>query len=349
MNKKLIAIAVAGLMAAPVAMANVEVYGQARMSVDFSENNDNDNGACGAGNECEDSAISLSSNASRLGFRGTEDLGNGLKAEWQIERGLNFDGTGEGAWSDRNTFVGLSGGFGTVRFGKHDTPNKIASAPLDIFVDTRADFNAIISPADAGSIGDLRPDNTIAYMSPNMGGFQVLAAYVPSYSNDQLPQTTAQSDQDAYSLAGTFSNGPIYVAAAYESLNNFVGNDDLTDTKLAGTFDFGQGTRVGAMYELQDDGDNDRSMFYLNAAHKMGANTFKVAYGMADEADEDDGGSQLAVGVSHDLSKATEVYALYAMLSNDDMAGFKLNGIGGPNGEDQSAFSFGINHRFSSK
>lgn len=334
MNKKLIAIAVAGLIAAPAAMADVEVYGQARMSIDFTENNDDTPGN-------EDSAVSVSSNKSRLGFRGTEDLGNGLKAEYQIEQELEFD-TGDAFTGARNTFVGLGGGFGTVRFGKHDTPNKIASAPLDIFSDTRADFNAVVG-------GDVRADNVIAYISPNMGGFQVLAAYVPSYTNDQLAQTTAESDESAYSVAGTFTNGPIYVAAAYEALQQSGGADDATDAKLGGTFDFGQGTKVGALWEMQDDGTDDRNVWYVNAAHKMGANAFKIAYGMADEMDNDDGASQISVGVSHDLSKATEVYALYTMLDNDNAAGFDLSGVTGPAGEDQSSLSFGINHRFSSK
>lgn len=114
----------------------MEVYGQARASIDFMNNNDTT-----ATNE--DSAITLSSNYSRLGFKGDEDLGNGLTALWQIEQEFNVD-TGDAFNHARDTFIGLGGGFGTVLAGKLSTPYRAATTALDPFHDTAGDHNAII-------------------------------------------------------------------------------------------------------------------------------------------------------------------------------------------------------------
>ena len=85
MKKSLIALAVAGVVAAPVAMAEVTIYGQANVSYDVVDNGTSTAGAAGT------STNKVSSNASRIGFKGTEDLGNGTSAIWQIESGANID------------------------------------------------------------------------------------------------------------------------------------------------------------------------------------------------------------------------------------------------------------------
>lgn len=341
MNKKLIAIGIAAVLAAPfAAQAGVEVYGQARASVDFTSNND-------PTPTNSDSAIAVSSNASRLGFKGDEDLGNGLSVLWQIEQGVALD-TGV-AFSPRQTFVGLAGGFGTVLAGKLDTPDKVASGPLDIFADTRADFNALVG-------GDVRADNVIAYISPDLGGAKILAAYIPSTSNDNLIQTQDQNDQSAISLAGTYSNGPVYAALAYESISatSSSGNDDATDMKLGGSFNFGQGTTVGALFEQIDSGvvgTDSYNVWHINVAHAIGNTTLKAAYSNADETTSgaDNAATQFSLGVSQALTKNTEVYALYTSVSNDPNSARGPNGVGAVAGEDASAFSIGINHKFSSK
>src|SRR3569623_2413456 len=106
MNKKLIVLSIAAAMAGPLAaQAAVEVYGAARVSLDFVSNNANDTAN-------KDSTVSLPSNYSRLGYKGDEDLGNGLPALWQLEQAVEFD-TGAAFTHARDTYVGLGGGFGT--------------------------------------------------------------------------------------------------------------------------------------------------------------------------------------------------------------------------------------------
>ncbi len=345
MQKKLIALAVAGVLAAPLAaQAGVEVYGQARMSLDFSSNNDP-----AAGNE--DSALAVSSNKSRIGFKGDEDLGNGLKALWLFEQGVNFDTS---AWGsvNRDAYVGLGGGFGTVLAGRINTPYKMSTQGMDIFASTRGDYNAIMGVVNsANPTFNNRFSNSIQYKTPEMGGFKGALAYSVNTSDDDLPNTTAASENDAYSLSAAYMQGPLYLTAAYESLNSVV--DDATAFKLGGSFTLGGMTTLGAIWETADLGgtNQDRDAIYLNLAHKMDAITLKAAFTMADETGgvADTGATQFALGAAYALSKTTEAYALYTMVGNDSAAAYRVEQVGGVTGQDVSSFSVGINHTFSSK
>ena len=130
MKKNLIALAVAAAVAAPAAvMADATVYGKINMSIDSQDDG-------------SESGLFHSSNDSRMGFKGSEDLGNGLSTIYQVE--VDLDGSGPGAdlaWQNglRNTYIGVASNWGTVLTGKHDTPYKIVGRKLDLFGDTRGD------------------------------------------------------------------------------------------------------------------------------------------------------------------------------------------------------------------
>jgi len=166
--------------------------------------------------------------ANRLGVKGSEDLGGGLKAIYQIEIGVNPTDTNNNVVSNsdaftwRNTFVGLAGGFGTVLMGRHDTPLKISTGKLDLFADTLADMSATVG------FQDLRADNAVAYISPSFSGFTFAAATVPAGGSTGLGALNYDNDSIAssWSLAGIYSNGPFYASAAYESL----GQDNFNTT-----------------------------------------------------------------------------------------------------------------------
>lgn len=362
MQKKLIALAVAGILAAPLAaQADVEIYGQARMSVDYSNNDDV--------TPMDKSALSLSSNKSRIGFKGSEDFGNGLKGLWQIEQGVKFD-TGEFATTARDTFLGLGGNFGTVLAGKLSTPYRTSTERLDVFKDTKADYNAIVgSIGSVGvgtdkdtNVGNLRASNALAYVTPSMNGFQGSLAYITNQADggDNLPRTKDQGKKDAYSISGTYDNGPLYLAAAYESLSKAslgggTGTPDAKSWKIGGGWNFGQGTTIGALFENMDLGGakKDRNAWYLSGMHKMDAFNVKAAYGSADKWSgtglSDTGAQQFSVGAGYDLSKTTEAYALYTQVSNDKFGAYGLESISGYADKTVSSFSLGIKHMFSSK
>lgn len=180
----------------------------------------------------ENGYIQGSGRANRIGVKGSEDLGNGLKAIYQVELGLNLGDDnipgGSNGIGYRNTFAGIAGDFGTFLVGRHDTPLKISSGKLDLFSDTMADYN--------GTVGfdDLRVDNAIAYISPSFSGFSFAGALVAPGGGTAGFGENINSDQlnGAYSLAIIYNNGPFYGSAAYESLSNEMFMD--SDTSLGG-------------------------------------------------------------------------------------------------------------------
>ncbi|MBK1633833.1 hypothetical protein CKO31_24490 [Thiohalocapsa halophila] len=183
----------------------------------------------------EGSFMQGSSRANRIGVKGSEDLGNGLKAIYQVELGLNLTAadddidSGNNGISYRNSFVGLAGDWGTVLAGRHDTPLKISTGKLDMFSDTMADYN--------GTVGfdDVRADNVVAYISPSFSGFSFAGAVVApgGATVDTFGGGDTNIDNDslasAWSLALIYNNGPFYGSAAYEVL----GADHFMDSNTA--------------------------------------------------------------------------------------------------------------------
>jgi predicted porin len=279
MNKKLIAIAIAAAVSAPAmaATSNVEVYGLMSMGVD-SVNTDLANGT-------SNRVGRVSDYASRIGFKGNEDLGNGLKAIWQIESQVSADGgtaagqssttttggvtttttqtagTGSisgasgafGGASLRNTFVGLSSkDMGTVMIGKIDTPYKTSTGRMDLFADTMGDYNGLVGAASgvsSGSYFDLRPANVAAYATPNFSGFSAVAGYV--FGGESATSGTA-SNGNAYSLAAMYDAGPLYLTAAYEKHN--LGTGDSGSLSTGGTTAGleRKAWKLGAAYSIMD-------------------------------------------------------------------------------------------------
>ena len=356
MQKKLIALAVAGIMAAPMAAqaASVEVYGKVRVSVASIGNDD-------ANAQLESSKLSVTSHSSRIGVKGSEDLGNGLTAVYQAESSVDMDNGGFGDF-DRNTFVGLAGDFGTVVVGQHDTPYKKATGKVEIFGDTHADYNGLF---DSGH--DARADNVIAYVSPDMNGFTVFAAYVTDLVDDNLVDTTSTSgtvaqENSAISISGTYKSGPLYAALAVQSLgergaaNAPSANHDADATKLALGYNL-NATDLGFVYEDADGGgsNNDQTRMYFSVKHDMGNDmSLKAAYGIADDVgnNADTGATFLALGVSKDMTKNAEFYALYTAIDNDKNATFDLDAVGSAGaagtGPAASAIAVGVNLKFSS-
>ena len=324
---------------------NYTLYGKARMSV-----NSSDNGSTRAND--------VASNSSRLGFKGTEDLGNGLRAIFQMETLVTMDGSDTLLFgTPRNSYIGLAGGFGTLMLGNHDNPYKIATSKLDNWSDSMGDFNAMIGNVSGATTPfNEREPNSINYWSQKMNGLQFKAAY-------RLDETDSVN-RDRYSANATYDNGPFYVGVAYEkhredNVSGASGND--TDGLTIGAaYAFNEEkTKLGLIYEsLSEDNINsvlDRDLWYLALAHKIGNNTFKVAYANAGDNDtgNNTGADWYVLGLDHALSKRTSLYALYAATENDAGAKYGL-GTGGSSGNvknstaglDLSTFSVGINHDF---
>jgi len=300
MKKSLIALAIASAVSAPAfaATSNVDVYGKLHVALSFYDDSNY-------------SDMQVSSNASRIGFRGTEVLGGGLAAIWQIESGINLDEQ-NGTFASRNSFVGLKGGFGTALIGNHDTPLKLVGRAVDLFADTVADSRNVV-----GGGSDTRADNVVAYISPNWTGFSFAAAYSTDVNS---AGTTAGdvADRSAYNLNVTYANGPVFVGFGYGDGDYHEANYLGAQYRLAAGFTFGDFKLVGQYDRLEDDSatlgmPGDYDAFMVGGSFTMGAMVFKASWmqGEYDAASSRDP-EQLTVGMDYNLSKRTSVYALYA-------------------------------------
>jgi predicted porin len=350
MQKKIIALAIASALAVPaVAMAdnNVTLYGQANMSIDIV----NDGAAASA------TTNRLVNNASRLGVKGTEDLGGGLAVVYQAEGSANL---GSNFSFDRNTFVGLSSAdMGTALVGQHDTPYKISTRDLDLFADTVAADNRNLM---GNNLHDARLNNVIAYISPAMSGLTVAAATVFGAES----AISGQTKGGAMSIAGMYNAGPFYGTVAYQNVKAGSPNsgylaaggtgsvfgtssgvdDEAKALKVGGsyTMDAFKVNLVGEQVTYTDKAasiETKNTNYYVAAKYNLdAANAVKLAY--ATKGDTKDNGvkntdnvKQVSLGYDHDMSKRTTAYALYTKVTD--------NAAGNP---DPSTISVGLKHAF---
>jgi predicted porin len=347
MNKTLIAMAVAGVMAAPMAaQADATVYGKIHVSIDSGDTGGNDV----AGQDA--SGLWWQSNSSRIGFKGSEDLGGNLKAVWQLESNASF-GSGSTSWGQRNSYVGLAGGWGSVIGGKHDTPFKTMGRKFDLFGDYVGDSRNVIQ-RQGGTNWDLRPNNVVAYTMPTIGGFDARVAYV---LDDAVPDSTALSAYGMFKLANWL------FALAYESQDNASGTS--ADGLRAGVQWAPGAFKLNAFYQTTSDNGgvsgNDFSNIGVGAGFKMGKSFLKAQYYMLQDdssgASESDANT-VAVGWDYNMSKRSTVYVAYATTSNDanvyycaDAGGHggeicSAGSVTAADGEDPSVLSFGMIHKF---
>lgn len=322
MKKNLIALAVAGAIAAPAAaLADATVYGQINMSYGAVDEE--------VGNVTIDDNIQVRSHASRVGVKGSEDLGNGLTAKYQLEWGVNPDDDANKGWSRRNQWVGLAGGFGEVRVGRHDTPLKLAQGKFDQFNDLDGDIAETFK-------GEDRVDNVVAYLN-NFGPVGIAAAFIPGEGDDEETGTgRGDSFADAWSAAVTYSAGPLFLSAGYTAYDDTAPLVTESVARLVATYSIAQHD-FGVMYQMEEGGDLGEDYDGFGVSWKMGlggGNAIKAQYLM----NEEDGGTDeewtsLSVGFDHAFSKQTTLYAVYTKNETEsDLAAaereFEFFGVG---------------------
>ena len=329
MNKKLLITAVAAALVggAAVAQADVKLYGKFHLSMDRQDPD-------------TDTLIEksvMSSNSSRFGIKGSEDLGGGLKSLFQVESGAFNVDSGANGFKDtlRNTFVGLSSsGMGTIKFGRHDTPVKDLSRKVDLFNERVGDARNLLSYG-SGS-GDQRVSNMIRYESPSFGGISVNVLHAKSESVDQAVNIGEGRPLNSANVMWTA--GPLFVGLGYEVHQG--GAEDEQGIRLAASYNFGA-FKVNGLYDSYKNIDftdgADGNALGLGASFKMGNNELKAQYVMVDEIDGTDetGANMITVGVDHIFSKTVKAYLAYATVSNDDNADFtpSLSQSGNGHGE----------------
>ena len=337
MNKHVIILAIAAL-ATPIAVsADATVYGKLRQTID---NVDKEQVTT------KEDEWQINSRGSRLGVKGSEDLGNGLKAVYKIELQLDLDGdefaSDDGAHRTRNTYAGLAGKFGTVILGTHDTPLKISTGALDYFDGTAAENDDGWTEAHS----DRRAANTIAYISPSFSGLTVAGAIIPGEDskgeNDNPPAITgteANGLTDAYSIAAMYNNAGIHISIAREFL------DAETTTMAAIAEDLVQ-TRIALGYTTASIGINivrevvevdhvyDNTSLVLAGKYTLGNSHIAAKWFRVERNKESDGDTiGYAFKAGHNLSRRTSVNAVYL---NSDM-----NDAG-----ENTTLGFGLTHNF---
>lgn len=383
MKKTLLALAVAGVVAAPAAMAEVTVYGQAHVSVGTEDNGTK-------------SVTAVESNSSRFGVKAAESLDGGLTAVAQYEFGVAVDqaDANKDVVTGRNSFVGLAGGFGTILAGRHDAPLKMSTGALDIFADTVADYNSVVGLNGAT---DVRANNAIAYVTPTFAGATVVLAYVPDENpkgNGDKTGGELGGDFDATSAALMWGNGPLAIDVGYLGANDFKMSNaaggfyknhdlgvaaDVTDLRFGVGYTVTDALKIGFVYDTIEakiaegglKGNKVKSSDWLvNAAFGFGGgNTLKAEYGViSDDSNSTvtgvvtaaDGGTAgtknnatfMAVGLDHAFSKTTSAYLVYASMANDKNARYALGAVGpGTNlspaaGKDPSSVQVGMVVKF---
>jgi len=354
MKKSLLALAILGAFAgAASAQSSVTVYGL----VDTGFTSIDQGGEDGTGFGRTNGISSGNDGASRIGFKGVEDLGNGLKAEFTLENGFDSD-TGEGKDSmafSRLAFVGLDGGFGKVRLGRQNTQVKDMLGQIDPF--GAAGMVNSVDFINGGGL-DQRNPNQIVWLSNNYSGFSGGLAYEFGESD------TGTNDNSGYSARLGYKNGPLNVQFAYQKAK--LDADPVTasdkNALLGATYDFGAVKLHGIYGERKlaaDDGvvsldDKIRSAL-IGVTVPMGASKIRAEYIRNDNKDIDDADSNVwAVSYTYAMSKRTHLYATYVRTSNDDNSGLGIGGpfsaddlaAGAPLGESASGVAIGIAHKF---
>lgn len=343
MMKKKIGIALLGVASGAVAQlahaqdANVTVYGRAHVSFESIKMTG------------KDTTQFLKNNTSRIGFRGEEGLGDGLKAFFQIESGVALDdgsSGGSNALAGRESFVGLKHNYGTIKAGNfyhpYDDLHSISGNYFQIFTGTSNDAALWANGSSAATGGfDQRLPNAVSYESPTIGGVtgKLWYSFGPTTGGEeQLGDEGAR----AISASLVYANGPVKAAWGHLQQRRMLAHSSsfyedgysnfITAGYQAGPFYFAGLVERDKLGNINLSGDDrTRTYWHLLAKYNIGAHTVGAFYGRANDwkgdAGRDNSGARMyTVGYNYALSKRTQVYTLYTNLKNEEAGAYNLGG-----------------------
>ena len=248
MKKTLAAVAVLGAFAGSALAADVQLYGLIDTGLLYTHF-DADTANVDATDKF--SMESGMASGSRFGFKGTEDLGNGLTVGFVLENGFTSDdGAEKGVFFDRESSLFLQGGFGKVAFGHMGSINGGTSSwgkygMISAFGTSWGKYSA---QAGNWAMGAGLWDNMISYQTPTFAGFTVYAQYAMGNAVKDYSSVENESSSDRYyALGATYANGPLNLYLAVDSINYASHNgttnkttdlDDSLTVTLGGNFDF---------------------------------------------------------------------------------------------------------------
>ena len=370
MRKKIIALAVASL-ASGVALAqtNVTIYGNIDMGI---MSRSGHNGAVANGQTQFD--LQGISSQSHIGFKGVEDLGNGLKALFDLQYRVSPD-VSSGLAQAGHQYVGLTGGFGTavagyldgIRYGIYGKYNPFGNYSVGNFASMTTQYD--------------RAANAVAYISPSIGGFTLILAAATNTQGPEgslnaihVPASTKAGntgDDRLVSVNLIYANGPLSIDLDYETTRAVGYRDsqlyvatggvsyDFGVVKLSGVYDVikgdpnsfigGNTTFASAAFGLAPGQEYNRRNWFIGATVPVGKFKILASYGQVKDRTLDDAdASKYAFGARYALSKRTELYADVAHIKNDRNAAYTINPMGNSAGTSVgvTGFDVGIRHSF---
>ncbi len=305
-----IALVAAAVAAPAFAQSSVTLYGRLNTTIETQKDNN-------AGRKWV-----VANNASRLGFKGVEDIGGGLKASFNLEHGLNSDtgaSTGGTNFWGREAWVQLAGNFGAIRLGSFTPESYFATADYISMHnhDTGSSEDALYS------FGPWVKNNKVGYFTPTVGGFNASFSFAAGEN--------APGVKRAYDFAFNYDMGPLHLGFGMADQGN---NDQWA---VRGLYELGAFT-VGAYYNRASKYtagvapvSNKYEAARVALMYTMGASEFHVNYGRASY------GEQMTLGYNYNLSKRTKLYGYY---TDRDLNRDRAN-VG-----EFSSLAFGVRHNF---
>lgn len=341
MKKHLLALAVAAA-AVPAFAQNVTVYGVIDTGIQSHDSGDD------SVTRSVDGAIATS----RFGFKGSEDLGGGLKAIFTLEARLNPSNgsTNTSNLFNRGALVGLSGGFGTIEIGQGDT-----TTTQDIDSKVSQAGNLALRPqitAAGGTLasGELGLDvaNVIRYTSPTMSGFSFQAGHATNNSTAVVDGKATISD-----IYLAYEQGPLGIYAGYTTQDGATSVAEKDFMTVGAKYDLGF-MSLGYSYSQGDASattEEKTKTHIASAAVPLGNGfTAHAVLGSAklDKTTNGDG-SGYTLAVTKAMSKRTTLYGAYTSVNSDAGASFSMTGVTANTttaGKDPSAITLGVSHSF---
>ena len=309
MKKSLIALAVLGLSGAAMAQSSVTLYGVADAGIGKIEAG---SGLADPANDASDktefiSGSTMNNGTSRLGVRGVEDLGGGLKAGFQFETGLDLDNGGSsGAFWSRQANIWLGGNWGTVKLGRQFTPSYLTTSTFELT--GAALYSVLANTYKFAGIGR-RANSAFTYMTPNFGGFTAGVAYVT--------KTDLAKPKAAYDLGLMYANGPIGVGV---SVNKF--STSKTNYQAGAKYSFGNFALAGSYTQASNEAKAVRRGFGIGGSANFGA--FALTVDLTRDTKNEWTGKKYTNGVveaKYALSKRTFVYGAFLRLDSTNNYG----------------------------
>ena len=345
MQKRIVSLAIASALVAPAAMAQtanpVTLYGLIFGTIESVD--------AKGGSTNVPRRMRVEDHSSRLGVRGTEDLGGGLKAFFQLETAFRID-SNNSAFATRNSGVGLLGGWGSVVLGRWDSPYKVAGYPADPWnLLTLAGYWNTVQ--DSGNFGR-RPQNVVQYWTPTFAGFNARVAVTANEG-----KTATVNPRDVSAMIG-WSRGPLVINVAWEEHQDQLGSAATSSSEeeglmVAGSLTFGA-LKIGYVAEqIKKTGRTKQKNFYLSAKQAFGSHAIVGTLGRSKDGDPA-GQPQpktdtFSVAYEYRFSRRTSGHLMYAQIDNNSVGvrNFPLLLIPGITpGSDPRGVSLGLLHTF---